>query len=1113
MVMMLREGFTMVNTSVIKLFRNRNVCTSQYVLPCEQNTRSKGVLNFFYPFVSSVLRREMYREMRTAIAFLTIAVLMVSIPTTYGVQLLEQNSTNEFLSSFLKHYEFGLEGRYVHEYHPFVLKKTRESFLVLENALCQNKLKLDGRMMILGYEEQGAPTYYTDFMQPKIDDEAMVKSKSGWSQKLHNRFGFMTGFLLKDVNRIAQMYNLGDRQIFEHINPNEQLLFNDRAKVFQEHAFGEARPLIMKTKEQMNKLIAGGASKAALKGLIPFWNTLYSGALKVGNSQIAGTQDILFSIEYGRYVLDSKANLRRCFVGPDITYPIEIFAKQQKGVTRNSQAFVKTFVPNLKPIENESTVYIFCSFVDGVGKSTMLGNIKNWMKHGADVNQYGHVDNSSSQLAELFQFKDKVFIADLPAQISHSTYKPDGLVYVDVRTELSAQQYAALDTYVVAHKEELTDRYYAELQKVRALMHENGPHAPTQLKNSQYHFLRNLILLKKDQDNTWAPCLVNGQEYLFNMKDDGEYRMLLPVGKAKSEGLKNVEADQMLFVDGVRLPLPYDYFVNNLVTRLQEAGVKRVVFVDFLSMYPRSSRENIRVNYLLQQLALLDTDFDVKQSTYRNFTSGGELLHCLLQPNIYDRMARGLELEALVRWQLFSMIQHRKEGDLSGYSEQMLTNKLRQDVGTVLSSGAKAIFKKDLNTKLIFEKKQLNETYCNAKSFINLQCFSMHDAYNFYRALQFFMSENVESSLLERIWKDVGSLLLTPDLKRCEQGLCDNLEIETSTRKKVRVMYKIHETCRSENMLTPFLRMMRSSWMTTIFCFFGGHVSGSASGKIFSIENPAFPHIPIHLLPGEEGYWYLVQEVFESFHHDEIPTNMKILNRLYGVSSQLKPDLFMVRNTPCVGATPHVQTNTGIFDFDCSLVSQKTNYPESAMTKLVRKLQKDTSVNVVTPLIEAWHDLVRSSAWRTEHNAIMAKSNMRVEATPEQPFGLYSLLLPPKDESTGTSIARQSAYAASLPINRSIKTIMWGMPWQEDIIRYALRMWFTLDMIIKDPESELVVRSGNREDIAAAVTLLEVFIMPKYFGLRFEYNLFPDYTQVELFPSNDFWPHLLDQDE
>ncbi|MBM3886912.1 hypothetical protein FJ364_03180, partial [Candidatus Dependentiae bacterium] len=335
--------------------------------------------------------------------FIGLAVFAASISNLFFTCRVQTTDlSHAFLSSFLKHYEFGPEGRYVHEYHPFVLQKTRESFLVLEDAMRAKSLNLDGRMIILGYEEQGAPTYYTDFMQPKIDDEAMVKGKAGWSLKLHNRFGFMTGFLLKDVNRIAQMRNLGEKQVFEHINAEQQLLFNDRATIFQEHAFGQARPLIMKNKDLMNQLVMNGASKEVLQHLVPFWNVLYSGALKVGNSQIAGTQDILFSIEYGRYVLSSKTNIRRCFIGPDITYPIEIFAKQERGVTRNSQAFVKTLVPHLQPIDNEPTVYIFCSFVDGVGKSTMLGNIKNWMKHGADVNRYDHVDNSSSQLAELF---------------------------------------------------------------------------------------------------------------------------------------------------------------------------------------------------------------------------------------------------------------------------------------------------------------------------------------------------------------------------------------------------------------------------------------------------------------------------------------------------------------------------------------------------------------------------------------------------------------------------------------------------------------------------------------------------------------------------------------
>ena len=1011
----------------------------------------------------------------------------------------------DFLSSFLKHYEFSLEGRYVHEYHPFVLKKTRESFLSLEDSLRKNDLSLDGRMIILGYEEQGVPSYYTDFMKPKINDEAMVKGKAGWSIKLHNCFGFMTGFLLKDVNRIAQLYKLGDNCVFEHINADEQLIFNDKATVFQEHAFGQARDLIVKNKSLMNKLISAGQSKKALEALVPFWSTLYSGSFKVGNGQIAGTQDILFSIEYGRYLLSSKTQVRKCFIGPDITYPIEVFAKQERAVTRNSQAFVKTFVPNLKPINDEATVYIFCSFVDGVGKSTMLGNIKNWMKHAGDVEKYDHVDNSSSQLAELFQFKNNVFIADLPAQLSHYTYKPDGLVYVDVRTELSTQDYNALDAYVLSNKKELIERYFNNLNEVRRMMRLDGPHAPTQQNNPVYHFLRNLILLKKTNDNTWIPCPFNGEQFLFNMAADGQYRTLLPLGKAKSEGLKNVEADQMLFVEGVRLPLPYDYFVHDLVTRLKEAAIKRVVFVDFLSMYPRSSRENIRVNYLLQQLALLDTAFDVQQSMYRTFTTGGELLYCLLDRTLNNRIVKSLELESFVRWKIFSMIKDRTQSDLVGYSEETLTKILAQSLVEVQRSSAYSLFKKDLKIKLDYEKRHLEEAYGKAKSFVNVQLFSMHDAYSYYQAIQFFMTTSIENSIVNRVWRDVGSIKNGVDLEHCEQGFLENVELETDTGKKVRMLYKIHETCRNELLLAPFLRMLRSSWLTAIGALFFG---GLDEKQVFTLHHLPFPHLPAHLVPGQNGYWYIVQEIFEEAELEEQPYYVKILNKIYGISPHNKPVLSMVKNTPCIGSTPHVQTNLGIFDYDCSL-SKKASYTESAMTKLVRKLQKDASVDVVTPLIDAFHGLSGFPAWSTERRSLSLKTKKGIKATPEMPCGLFAVVMPPEETTEGQKPQAMSMYAMSLPIHRNIKDIFTSAPWQDDIVRHAIRLWFTLDMVIKDPESELVVRLGNRLDTAAAATLLEAVMIPKYFGLQFENNLFEDYEKIELFPSDEYWADTL----
>ena len=105
---------------------------------------------------------------------------------------------NAFCESFLHHYEFNPEGRYTHEYHPFLLDKTAESLAELERTLTQEGFNLDGRIIIFGYEENAVPSYYTSYIKAKINDEAILKHRIGWSLRLHNRFGIMSGFLFKD---------------------------------------------------------------------------------------------------------------------------------------------------------------------------------------------------------------------------------------------------------------------------------------------------------------------------------------------------------------------------------------------------------------------------------------------------------------------------------------------------------------------------------------------------------------------------------------------------------------------------------------------------------------------------------------------------------------------------------------------------------------------------------------------------------------------------------------------------------------------------------------------------------------------------------------------------
>ena len=521
----------------------------------------------------------------------------------------------EFVESFIHHYEFSPEGRYTHEYHPFLLTRTAKSFADLEQRLMQEKFSLLGRLVIMGYEENAVPSYYTNYKHSGINDEALRKNNTGWSLRLHNRFGFMTGFLFKDTSLT--------HPIFEHIDRDDVAIFDDRASLFQEHAFGQALPLMRHEQERMERMLATKTPADIIAELSSFWQMLYSNAFKVGNKQIAGTQDVLFSIEYARHLSQSISPVRKFFTGPDITYPIEVTAKQDRLATLHAQHFVQRLLRELEPHNGQNTAYVFCSFVDGVGKSTMLGNIKNWMHWSGNVEAFDHVDNSSSQLSDLFKLKKGVYIADLPAQVSHFTYKPDGIVFVDVRTVYNSQECAELVNFVNTHKEELHAQSAQIFTDVKNIITSHGyfSSALSETQHPSYAFARNVMLLGKEQSNIWIPFVYQDKSFLFKDTDPLEIRCVTSLTAVKSEGLKNIEAEQMLFPEGVRFPLPYENFLNDLVAKLKSQEIKNIVFVDFLSMYPRSSRENVRINYLLQQMALLDKDFYADQSLYRDFVS------------------------------------------------------------------------------------------------------------------------------------------------------------------------------------------------------------------------------------------------------------------------------------------------------------------------------------------------------------------------------------------------------------------------------------------------------------------------------------------------------------
>ena len=255
-----------------------------------------------------------------------------------------------FIQSFVAHYECNVTGKFTHEYHPFLLDRTAQSLVGLEKSLVDANMPIIGRLMLMGYEEQGVPRYYTDYTDAYFTDEMALKTQAGWSLKMFNRFGLLTGFLCKNANKLSR-YAREQKNIdlpLTHINPDMVEIFDGERTLFQEHAFGDAYWPVMNTLPRVESQLVRMAMPELCRELMHFWQTLYNNELKVsGRQHVVGTQDILFSIAYMRHLQSSHVPILHFYMGPDITYPIETSSLHKKEVTRHAQSFVRQFVPQL----------------------------------------------------------------------------------------------------------------------------------------------------------------------------------------------------------------------------------------------------------------------------------------------------------------------------------------------------------------------------------------------------------------------------------------------------------------------------------------------------------------------------------------------------------------------------------------------------------------------------------------------------------------------------------------------------------------------------------------------------------------------------------------------
>lgn len=733
-----------------------------------------------------------------------------------ALNTMQEAEEKDFIASFIQNYGFTPGSRDTHEYHSYILGKTRTSFEQLEKHLRSENFTIAGRSIICGYQADAIPSYYTFDDAFAIKDEHSYKTNAGWQFAAGNIFGYLTGFLLHVAARGYKSSSCKTFSLHHILSPNLGL-FDDRALIFQKHAFGGAYQLIEQFKKPVNKVLIAGDAQQLFALLYEFWRQLYVNDVRDGQGNLIATQDILFSMHYAQYSMKSRAPITHFFTGPDITYPIEIVAQQKEGVTREAQECVKRLIDTLHPIEQQPTAYILCSFVDGVGKSTLLGNIKNWCAYGTDLARYNRVDNSSSQQADFFALSDTVTIVDLPAQSSHFICKPDGLVYVDIDMvkAIHADEKLILESHVFRHKDQLLNAWKTLLSSIK-------DHSCAQLRLQKGEDV-SLIYAKQCcvlncRETSWIPFMWGNEHYLFNKDMPSSIRILQPLAGVHSQGLKGSLPEQMIFNKGISLPLKYDVFLQSLTRDLKARGIQKIVFIDCMSMYPRTSRENIRVNFIVQQLKYMFGDsYQVDKSAYRGFSNAQELYGLLHHHG--EAAHNCLVQETCMRYALYTLHDNYRHEDQTSIMAGDLHDAILRAYSKIYGEHSEYI-KAASKRKIMMEYEDLNAQYALDKNFQAIITFDPKNLIEFSRFMYELCTQQIKDARLNFLWASM-----------------DNpASYET--------VYEFDSACKDAQQLEPIFNCIRFHWYQTIGNLFKINQSGGIQGE-------HFPAPPLMIIKGD----------------------------------------------------------------------------------------------------------------------------------------------------------------------------------------------------------------------------------------------------------------------
>jgi hypothetical protein len=299
----------------------------------------------------------------------------------------------------------------------------------------------------------------------------------------------------------------------------------------------------------------------------------------------------------------------------------------------------------------------------------------------------------------------------------------------------------------------------------------------------------------------------------------------------------------------------------------------------------------------------------------------------------------------------------------------------------------------------------------------------------------------------------------------------------------VRGYFVCNPACKNVFILSPLIRSLRACWYASVLNLL---TADEHWEEQIVIKKPYYNAVPLRVQTIKELV-YVLQQSFDPL-EESMGLSNRMLYRPFNLVTN-KPVCFTkIEETYYRLEWESNDAHSGIMGYACEPFNDQIDGNDdtpNVITRLVRDYSREHGHQVVMPTSELWEQLSSDNAWRDERADIAHQAHLA---------GFFK----------GPKPQRDRGFLSDFDSNRSCQYYLCS-DGLRPIVQLLVRLFATIDMVLKDPEADVVIRDGNRDDFAAALKIIEKVLLPFGCGLYIEGDLFDDYTQVEPYPSWEWW--------